>query len=148
MSNFTIKLANKDHVDGMFVIEQQSFVTPWSHKSIYDDVVNNSLAKYLVVLDDKKVVGYLGYWMIIDQAHITTLAIKKTYRRKNLALDLFSKMIELVKDEEVVAITLEVRENNTSAICLYEKLGFTREGIRKNYYKDTNENALIMWKTI
>ncbi len=148
MSNFTFQIANKDHVDGMHVIEKQSFITPWSHKSIYDDVTNNKMATYIVVLDSKKVVGYLGFWAIIDEAHITTIAILKTYRRKHLALQLFNKMMEIVKDKEIMAITLEVRENNIPAICLYEKLGFKRESIRKNYYQDTNENALIMWKIL
>ncbi|MCK5812022.1 MAG: ribosomal protein S18-alanine N-acetyltransferase [Clostridiales bacterium] len=148
MSNFTFLIANKDHVDDMHVIEKQSFITPWSHKSIYDDVVNNEMATYIVVLNLNKVVGYLGFWTIIDEAHITTLAIEKTYRRKHLALELFYEMMDMITNDGVMAITLEVRENNIPAISLYKKLGFKREGIRKNYYQDTNENALIMWKIL
>ncbi|MBN2852011.1 MAG: ribosomal protein S18-alanine N-acetyltransferase [Clostridia bacterium] len=141
-------VAEKKHVDMMYEIEKQSFITPWSHKSIYNDVVNNTIAVYLVALDGEQVVGYLGVWHIIDEAHITTVAVKKEYQRKHIAETMFRMMFERLDELDIHAITLEVREHNDKAINLYNKLGFTVEGKRNNYYSDTNENALIMWKSI
>jgi len=140
--------AKKDHITMMHNIEVESFITPWSLKSMEEDILNNDLATYYVAVTNKEVIGYMGIWHIINQAHITTLAIKKGYRRQHIGENLIKIVFEKLKGLEIDEVTLEVRESNFKAINLYKKLGFREEGKRINYYSDTNEDAIIMWKNL
>ena len=94
---------------------------------------------------DKKCVGYMGIWKIIDEAHITNLSVDPDYQNKKLAHRLLLDSIDECMREKIKYITLEVRISNKKAIHLYEKFGFKSLGLRKNYYQDNNESALIMW---
>jgi len=140
--------AKKEHVIMMHNIEEESFITPWSLKSMQEDIVNNDLATYFVAIVNNEVIGYMGIWHIVDQAHITTLAIKKEYRRQHIGENLIKIVFEKLRTLAINEVTLEVRENNFKAINLYKKLGFYEEGKRINYYSDTNEDAIIMWKKL
>ncbi len=148
MDNIKFLLAKEKHVDMMYEIEKDSFITPWSYKSMHNDVTKHDIAIYLVALDNNDVVGYLGIWHVIDQAHITTIAIKKEYRRQTIGETLLLKMLNKLRKINIIEVTLEVRESNSKAINLYKKLGFYCEGKRINYYQDTNEDAIIMWKKL
>ena len=117
----------------------------WSKDAFINEYENN-LAKYYIARDDKKnLLGYLGAWMIIDEAHITTLAISPEHKRKGVAQTLMNCFIEDCYKNMVKYITLEVRVSNEPAISLYKKFGFNSLGTRKSYYQDNNEDALIMW---
>ncbi len=106
-------------------------------------------AKYIVVVNKKtdKVLGFAGMWLIIDECHITNIAVHPNYRKLGIGNILMNKIITICKERNITGITLEVRESNTPAKNLYYKYGFKDSGIRKGYYADNNEDALLMWKT-
>ena len=117
----------------------------WSKSSFYDEMQNN-LAKYYVAKTlDGELVGYAGTWHIIDEGHITTIAVKKSHLRKHIGEAIIVKIIEDCYEAKVKYLTLEVRVSNEPAIGLYTKYGFNSLGTRKGYYQDNNEDALIMW---
>ena len=117
----------------------------WSKSSFYDEM-NNNLAKYYCVrIPSGEIIAYAGTWGIIDEAHITTIAVKPDYTRRHVGEALMVKILEDCYAEKFKYLTLEVRESNIPAICLYTKYGFNSLGTRKGYYQDNNESALIMW---
>lgn len=140
-----IKMTKAD-VDEVFYIEE--LVHPnhhWSKEAFYNELANNLAYYYCIKDENKKVLAYIGFWQIIDEAHITTLAVHPDYRRLQFAQVLLVKTIEDCYKNMVKYITLEVRESNISAIMLYEKFLFESIGMRKNYYQDNGENAIIMF---
>jgi ribosomal-protein-alanine N-acetyltransferase len=129
-------------------IEKQSFVTPWSEYAFQCELKNKDRAVWQVLAPERApevVVGYSGYWRILDEAHINNIAIKKDHRGRRLGRKLMEETIKRAISQGLLNITLEVRESNYIAISLYESLGFNCVGIRKGYYADTGEDALIMW---
>ena len=117
----------------------------WSRDGFVNEL-NNNLAKYYVARDENnELLGYLGAWIILDEAHITTLAISPVFRRKKIAQNLMRGFVDDCYKNMVKYITLEVRVSNEPAINLYKKFGFNSLGTRKGYYQDNNEDALIMW---
>lgn len=141
------KAMSKD-VDDILRIEEESFTTPWSRKSLEMEVTQNQLAHYLVVEENYMVVGYGGFWKIADEAHIGNIAIAKEYRRKGFGKILMKEMVSLAKSLEIEAMTLEVRPSNEPALRLYSFFDFYHAGIRKNYYSDTHEDGWILWKEL
>ena len=136
----------KKHLKEVFEIEQNSFSIPWSKKSIEEDVFNNERSIYIVALENGEVTGYAGMWDIVGEAHITNIAVAENHRQKGVGYGLVERLIQIATDKKMTGLTLEVRINNQKAQKLYIKHGFKIEGLRKNYYKDTNEDAVIMWK--
>ena len=117
----------------------------WSKDAFYSEV-DNKVAKYYSAKNSNgEILGYAGTWHIVDEAHITTIAVKPEERRKHIAECLIVKSLEDCYNEFIKYITLEVRVSNIPAIKLYEKYGFKSLGKRKGYYQDNNEDALIMW---
>lgn len=134
-----------DHIPGVLEIEQVAFPTPWSSQAFTYEITQNNFAHYVVALNDEKVIGYAGMWMVLDEAHITNIAVHPNYRGKKLG---FALMVEIMRQAVLrgaVRMTLEVRPSNAVARELYKKLGFKEKGLRKRYYTDTNEDAIIMW---
>ena len=107
--------------------------------------LSNSKAHYMVIDADGEILGYCGFWKIIDEAHITNVAVHPEYRGQGYGRVLISAMIQRAKELDVIAMTLEVRVSNDIAISLYKDFGFVASGVRKNYYQDNSEDALIMW---
>lgn len=118
----------------------------WSIEVFKNELSNeNSLYLCYTEGDSDEIIGYIGCWLIQDEAHITTLVVSQKYRRKHIAdILLYSLTQELIRNK-VKWITLEVKVSNIPAINLYTKYGFKQLGIRKKYYQDTNEDALILW---
>ena len=139
------RLLKEEDVDDIFEISSLSFNTPWSYESIKSEI-NNPLAKYIVALDldNKKIIGFIGAWIIASEADIVNIAVHPKYRNLGIGSKLLSSFIELGRNEDWYKITLEVRESNLSAQKLYSKYNFKVDGIRKNYYEDTKENAILM----
>ena len=131
----------------MAEIEKICFSEPWSEESIIDDIEHSERSFYIVAEIDSHIVGYIGCWKIFDEGHITNVAVRPEFRRKHIAENLINVMVSVTEDEDITSWTLEVRESNEPAKSLYRKLGFSEAGIRKGYYRDTNEDAIIMWKT-
>ncbi len=134
-----------DHIPGVLEIEQVSFSTPWSSQAFTYEITQNNFAHYIVALEDEKVIGYVGMWMVLDEAHITNVAVHPSHRGKKLGLALMIEVMRLAVLRGALRMTLEVRPSNAVARELYKKLGFKEKGLRKRYYTDTNEDAIIMW---
>lgn len=132
-------------INDVLEISSLSFKTPWSKESYIQELAN-PLANYIVAKCNDKVIGFVGTWIIIDESHITNIAVHPDFRRNNVASALLNSLIELTKNLNCTSYTLEVRANNIAAQNLYKKYGFIEEGIRKNYYQDNKEDAIIMWR--
>ncbi len=140
-----IRKINYDDIEAVAQLEIECFSHPWSKESLKKEVENvNSL--FLVYEIEQKIIGYIGMYLIVDEADITNIAITKSYRGKGCGRKLLMEAIKQVFIDKYQAITLEVRESNQTAIHLYEETGFEIEGVRKNFYDNPTENALIMWK--
>ena len=131
-------------VDRMAVLEKLCFRTPWSRASIAGELKNKA-AHYLVCERAGEVIGYAGMWVIMDEAHITNVAVDPLHRREGLGRRIMLCMMRAAALFGAERMTLEVRENNIPAQTLYLGLGFTKAGERKGYYFDTGEAAHIMW---
>lgn len=136
----------KSQIDEVLKIEEQAYGEHhWSKDSFYGELSNN-LAHYYCAYDfEGNLLGYAGSWLVIDEAHITTIAVKPELTRKKIGEALLNKIIDDCYKNEIKYITLEVRASNAPAIGLYEKYGFKSLGTRKGYYQNNNEDALIMW---
>ncbi|MCL2565417.1 MAG: ribosomal protein S18-alanine N-acetyltransferase [Defluviitaleaceae bacterium] len=137
---------NKSDLDSIYEIELESFSIPWAKDDLHKDAVINKLSIYLVAVYDDKVVGYAGMWHVVTEGHITNIAVSPAYRNMGIGQKLIEGLEIIAREKEMIGITLEVRMNNGAAQKLYMKNGYVVEGIRKNYYADTKEDALIMWK--
>ncbi len=135
-----------EHIEQVFAIEEDCFAIPWSKASFRDEIKNNKMAIYIVAIEDDKVLGYGGMWHVINEGHITNIAVKKEERKRGIATKIVSSLIDIAKEKEMIGITLEVRVSNKIAIDIYKKNGFVMEGIRKEYYDDNKEDAIVMWK--
>lgn len=147
LSLLTYDRLRPEHLDQVVAIERASFTTPWSKNAFLYEIKYNEFAHYLTALTAKRnVAGYAGMWIVLDEAHLTNVAVHEHYRRRGLGLELMQKMIVWAVALGADRMTLEVRPSNKPARTLYANLGFEERGIRKNYYSDTGENAIIMWK--
>lgn len=126
-------------------IEAASSQEPWSQKA-YADALSNENAYYLVAEHDGRVIGCCGLWQSFEEADICNVVIEAGSRRLGIAQKMLSALMEAGRKRGILYFTLEVRSGNTAAVRLYEKLGFATEGVRKGFYQNPREDALIMWK--
>lgn len=134
-------------------IELLCFADPWSEASILEDIEKNEKAMYFVAVDHiedeaegkgkngEQILGYVGVWDILGEGHITNVAVRPDARRRHIADALIDALSQAFK-----VATLEVRSSNEAAIALYEKHGFEKVGLRKGYYDNNGEDAIIMWR--
>lgn len=134
-----------EDLDQIMILESKCFNVPWSRESFESELVKNDKAHYIVLVIDSVIVGYGGVWYVMDEGHITNIAIDSDYRRQGLGKKIVREMINKAIKAEISHMTLEVRKSNIPAISLYEKMGFKALGVRPKYYRDNNEDALIMW---
>lgn len=135
----------KKYLDSILCIENKSFHDPWSKDSMEKELYN-SFARYVVILKDSQVIGYGGMWLILDEGHITNIAVHPDFRGLGAGNLIMESLIATCLLEDIIALTLEVRASNTVAQNLYYKYGFVLEGVRKGYYADNKEDGLILWK--
>lgn len=145
---WTFRYMSKEDIDQILTIEHKSFATPWSRDAFDNELTLNQYAVYVVIEADGQVVGYCGMWLIVDEAHITNIAVLPEYRGQKLGERLLQRVMDLAREKGAKSMTLEVRVSNMVAQNLYRKLGFTNGGIRKNYYTDNQEDGLVMWVNI
>ena len=131
-------------VDAVWEIEKQSFAIPWSRDAFVTEVTENKCARYLVVREDGVPVAYAGMWLVLDEAHVTNIAVRSDMRGRGLGEVVARALMQLAADTGIRYMTLEVRRTNLVAQSLYKKLGFVEVGFRKRYYADNNEDALVM----
>ena len=136
----------RDDVDPVLAVEESSFPTPWSRQAFLSEIGNEGFSRYYVAELSEKIVGYAGMWIIVDEAHITNIAVHPDYRGRKIGQALLCQIIKDAMSAGCSGVTLEVRVSNTVALNLYRKHGFVKQGIRPGYYTDTNEDAWIMWK--
>lgn len=132
-------------LEAVYKLEEKCFSVPWTYDAFKGELTSNLLARYLVILHENKIVGYGGVWYIVDEGHITNIAVDPDYRKKGLGQRLVAEMINQAIKNGIHQMTLEVRKSNIPAIHLYEKMGFEIAGVRPKYYTDNHEDALIMW---
>ncbi|MDN7243025.1 ribosomal protein S18-alanine N-acetyltransferase [Planococcus sp. N028] len=141
----TFRKMTIEDIDAVYDIETLSFSLPWTKEAFFYEMVDNEHAYYVIAETDKGIVGYCGMWLVMDEAHVTNIAIRPDERGKKLGERLMMAAIEVAKDQGAMLMTLEARVSNHVAQNLYRKLGFKNGGIRKRYYSDNYEDALVMW---
>ena len=139
------RLMEVKDIDQVVKIEEKSFTTPWSAEAFQNELTNNQFSTYIVMEEGENIIGYCGTWIVIDEAHVTNIALLPDYRGKGLGELLLRNVMDVLRKLGAASMTLEVRVSNHIAQSLYQKLGFKPGGIRKNYYSDNNEDALVMW---
>lgn len=132
-------------IDAVYKIESLSFSLPWTKEAFLYEIVDNDYAYYVLAETEKGIVGFCGMWLILDECHVTNIAILPEERGKKLGERLMKAAIEVAKSQGAKLMTLEARVSNQVAQNLYRKLGFQNGGIRKRYYSDNYEDALVMW---
>ena len=135
-----------ERMDGVLPVEEATFSIPWTRKDFEREMTENNLAIYYVAVADGKIVGYAGMWHVITEGHITNVAVLEDYRKQGIGDALMAQLEQVAMEKEMIGITLEVRISNAPAQHLYHMHGYRAEGLRKNYYPDTHEDAVIMWK--
>ncbi|HLQ73118.1 MAG TPA: ribosomal protein S18-alanine N-acetyltransferase [Bacillota bacterium] len=145
MGRLIIRKAIRDDITDILSVESTSFNEPWPEDIFYQEIVNNAYANYFVATLNSKVIGYAGLWVVIDDAQITNIAIHSDYRGKGYGEQLFQFMLHQALMLGAQRLSLEVRVSNLAAQRLYEKYGLVPGGIRKKYYTDNQEDAIVMW---
>lgn len=142
-----IRLMTIKDLDVIMDIEYEAFSMPWSYQSYVNDLKGN-MGSYIVYEIDDIVVGYAGMWFIVDEGHITTIAVHKDYRGRGISKKLLENLIETAKNNKFVEMILEVRVSNVKAINLYKSFGFKDIFIREKYYENNDEDAIVMHKIL
>lgn len=142
--NLRYEPLQESHIDAILVIEEKCQSAPWSRASFTNEL-KNAQSIFRVAFAGGEIVGYGGLWKIVDEAHITTLAVDPDSRGQGIGLGLMRDILGKAKREGMLCATLEVRAGNEPAIQLYHKLGFESVAVRRRYYPDNREDAVIMW---
>ncbi len=135
------------HIAQIAQMEKLCFSDPWSENSVASEL-DNPLSLWLVALDGETVAGYVGSQSVLDGADMMNVAVHPDYRRKGIARELVTGLMNALVEKGVKSLALEVRVSNAPAIALYEQMGFQQVGLRPNYYRNPKENALIMRKEL
>ena len=143
----TIERMNESHVTAVAALETLCFADPWSVNSIASEV-KNPLALWLVALEGEQLCGYIGSQSVMGESDMMNVAVNPEFRRKGIGEALVNALSEELKAVGNTCLTLEVRISNAPAIALYEKLDFAQVGLRKNYYRNPKEDALILRKEL
>ena len=139
-----IRRMTLDDIPAVIELDSLSFTLPWPERSFRFELTDNPASRCWVVEQDGKVLGMIVAWMLVDEAHIATIATHPEYRRHGIARKLLMYALRYMSKEGAVTSFLEVRESNSAAQEMYRKVGYEEVGRRKRYYKDTNEDAILM----
>jgi ribosomal-protein-alanine N-acetyltransferase len=141
----TFRAMQLGDIEQICAIEKACFPTPWTEDAFLNELQHNHFARYVVMTWNDDIIGYAGMWTIMDEAHITNIAVHEEYRGRKLGERLLRELVAQAMICGMKRMTLEVRTSNYAAQRLYEKFGFRAEGLRRAYYSDNNEDAVIMW---
>ncbi|NEU27156.1 ribosomal protein S18-alanine N-acetyltransferase [Paenibacillus ottowii] len=139
------RLMQLDDIPDVLEIEHEAFTLPWTEEAFRNELTMNHFAKYMIMELNGRAIGYAGMWTIMDEAHITNIAVREAYRGRKFGDKLLDELMQTASYLGMERMTLEVRVTNRIAQGLYEKKGFKPAGVRKGYYSDNNEDAVIMW---
>lgn len=146
VSDVVVRRMTLEDIDRIVEIENMSFNIPWTRENFQFELTENRCAVYMVGEIDGNVVGYGGMWQMVDEGHITNIAVDPMYRCRGVGDAILSALIKYAGENGITAMTLEVRTQNMPARSLYSKHGFKNVAIRKGYYTDPDDDAIIMWK--
>ncbi|MBN7774298.1 ribosomal protein S18-alanine N-acetyltransferase [Clostridium aminobutyricum] len=146
MSSLIIRKAEVTDIEEMAALDLVCFTAPWSEEAFRQELEENNLAFYVVAELNEQIVGYAGLWAILEEGHITNVAVAPEYRRKGIGNAVVEVLLDASEQAGLNSFTLEVRISNIQAQNLYKKFDFTEAGIRKGYYQDNGEDAIIMWR--
>jgi [ribosomal protein S18]-alanine N-acetyltransferase len=132
------------HLPAVLAIENKVNIAPWSERS-FNNEVDHPHGIFLAAILDGEVIGYGGVWLVVDEAHVINIAIEDGKRRRGIGFEVMQELLRQSKEAGMACSTLEVRAGNEAAISMYEKLGYIRAGLRKNYYPVNKEDAVVMW---
>lgn len=135
-----------EHIPLLLPIEHEAYPDPWTH-GMFRQEIENGASQFFVMRVGRDLVGYGGFWLLLDEAHLTKLTITEPYRRQGLGIRLMRYLLRHAEMLGATAMRLEVRESNIAALRLYEKLGFEEVHRRKGYYAKTDETAIVMAKS-
>lgn len=141
---FMIRKMILGDLEQVVAIDQVSFSLPWPARSFQFELTDNPASRCWVVELDEKIVAMIVSWLILDELHVATIATHPEFRRQGIGKKLLLHALKSARSEGVTRSFLEVRENNQAAIQMYKSFGFVEDGVRKEYYKDNNENAVLM----
>ena len=145
MNNGIVRPMLTSDLEVILEIERTSFSVPWSLEAFKTELKDNEYARYLCLELNGQVIGYMGLWFILDEGHITNIAIAPNFRGQRWGEFLMRYVMAEMVEQGMERMTLEVRVSNSPAQSLYKRLGFATAGVRKGYYADTGEDAMIMW---
>lgn len=145
MKNSIRPMTLKD-LEKVMVIEEACFEESWTRESFVYEIFINKVAQYFVYELDKKVVGYIGVWLLEDEVHITNLAVAPLFRKKKVATNLLEFILDYSQKLKYSKLSLEVRKNNKKAIQLYKKFEFNQKKVLNGYYK--GEDGVLMQKLL
>lgn len=146
VSDLTVRRMTLEDIDRIVEIETMSFHTPWTRENFQFELTENRCAVYMVGEVDGNVAGYGGMWKMVDEGHITNIAVDPKYRCMGVGDAILNTLVKYASENGIAAMTLEVRTQNKPARSLYSKHGFTDKAIRKGYYTNPDDDAIIMWK--
>lgn len=144
LKGYRIEPLDARHIESIVAIEKLTNPSPWSERSFRNEL-REPQSIFKTILFGDVVVGFGGIWLVVDEAHLTTIAVHPDHQGKGLGKLLLKVLLEEAVDKGMVCATLEVRANNDKAIHLYESFGFRKCGIRKKYYPVDGQDALVMW---
>ena len=138
---------SSEDLEGLLAVEEASFLNPWT-RDMYQAELQNPGVSYLLVAKDAagRVIGFCGFWRILDELHINNLAVLPEFRRQGIASSILARVFAEGRKVGAARATLEVRRSNDIARRLYERLGFTVNGVRRGYYRQPEEDALVLWR--
>ena len=140
----TIREMRPEDLDEVTLIEAKNFTQPWSRRG-FETSLQDDNTIYLTALMDGVVAGYCGCTYALDEAEITNVAVEEEYRGKGMGYLLVTELVKRCSKKSIHHILLEVRNSNQPAIRLYQKAGFAAESVRKNFYEQPKEDAIVMW---
>lgn len=145
MAEFSIREMKEEDIDAVLHIDKTCFSMPWTREIYEQEVTENQFAHYFVIEERQKIIGYIGIWIVLDDAQVTNIAILPDYRGYGIGENLFGYAVQFMIQQGAIRLSLEVRTSNIIAQKLYKKFGLRKGGVRKNYYPDNGEDAYVMW---
>ena len=145
--DFSVRRATKTDIDDIAYIEEECFSTPWSRKSIAESMSHEPWS-FFVAVCDRKIVGYGGVYLILDEGQISNIAVLPAFRGKGIGRAILDEIGSYCRSMECEKITLELRKSNSVAGALYKSYGFVAVGERPNFYSNPVEDAILMDKSL
>jgi ribosomal-protein-alanine N-acetyltransferase len=142
--SFSIRKMTEADIPAVTALDQMSFTLPWPERSFRFEIMDNPASRCWVAEMNGQIVGMIVAWLFVDEAHIANLATHPDFRRQGIARELLKHTLRYTYDEGAVSSFLEVRESNLAAQEIYRKFGYVNTGRRKRYYKDNDEDAILM----